>query len=302
MESLAKDDNFEITLHRSPKLKSDKLVVTFGGQPSDLASKGFGTDFMLSLGVNTVYVAQKFGTQFQGLSVENFRDILMPLAAEWDDIVCYGSSLGGYAALYYGGSLDARIIAAAPMLPAWRPLKLRAYADLPMTHLELKDVPLSSKDPTVFYDPMVARDKFLIEKMVELAYPETKRVPIPYAGHTVLVTLSQAKLLKPIIHNLIVEDYLIPFDPPAEGTAVWHGEKGSHLLNKDPAAAKVELKRSLDISPSRRIFNKLIKCLIRLGELEEAQTQLDKAKASGDKNFALFPPQEQKAIKAGLIP
>lgn len=299
MESLAKDDNFEITLHRSPDSKSDKLVVTFGGQPSDLASKGFGTDFILSLGLNTVYVAQKFGTQFQGLSVEKFREIVVPVA---DDVVCYGSSLGGYAALYYGGSLDARIIAAAPMLPAWRPLKLPAYADLPMTHLELKDVPLSSKTPTVFYDPMVARDKFLIENMVELAYPEMKHVPIPYAGHTVLVTLSQARLLKPIIQNLIAEDNLIPFDPPAEGTAVWHGEKGSHLLGTNPTAAKVELKKSLDLRPSRRIFNQLIQCLIRLGELEEAQAQLDMARASGDKNFALFPPREQKVIEAGLIP
>ena len=301
MQSLARDENFEITLHRCRDPKTNKLAITFGGQPSDLSSRGFGTDFLLSLGLDTIYVAQKFGTQYQGCSIDQFRDSVLPLAGEWDDVICYGSSLGGYAALYYGGVVNARIIAAAPMLPAWPPLKLPAYVDHPITHSELKDVPLSIHDPTVFYDPMVARDKFLVENMVEAAYPKFRAVPIPFAGHTVLVTLSQARLLRPIIENLILNDELIAFEPPAEGTAIWHGEKGSHLIKSDPTAAKAHLKRSLEIRPSRRIFNQLIQCLINLGQLEEAQAELDLAKECGDKNFTLFPSRAKKVIEAGLV-
>lgn len=212
----------------------------------------------------------------------------------------YGSSLGGYAALYYGGSIDARCIAAAPMLPAWRPLDLPAYRDLEMQHLEMADVPISKHDPVVIFDPCVDIDLFLIENMVRPAYPNLREIRVPYAGHTVLITLSQAGLLRPIIEGLIKEDKIINFDPPAEGTAIWHGEKGSHLLRSDPMAAKKELMASLKIKPSKRIFNQLIQCLIKLEHLEEAQEMLDQARLSDDKNFKLFPPRIKSATEAGL--
>lgn len=300
MHTLAEDDDYQITLHNCEAKKANKVVVTFGGQPSGLRNTGFGTDFVLSMGFDTIHVAQKFGTQYQGLSVNNFYDVIAPRLDNWDDIVCYGSSLGGYAALYYGGSIDARCIAAAPMLPAWRPLKIPAYKDLEMKHLEMLDVPASKHNPVVIFDPCVSRDLYLIENMVRPVYPNLREIRVPYAGHTVLVTLSQARLLRPIIENLITDDKVIDFDPPAEGTAIWHGEKGSHLMRSDPAGAKQELLASLNIKPSKRIFNQLIQCLIKLEHFEDAQHMLDQAKASGDKHCELFPPRMKSAIEAGL--
>jgi len=70
MKPLGKHDNYEITLHTCSAKQGSKLIITFGGQPSDLASSGFGTDFVLSMGFDTIHVAQKFGTQYQGLSIE----------------------------------------------------------------------------------------------------------------------------------------------------------------------------------------------------------------------------------------
>ncbi len=139
--TLAQDRDFRITLHRADPSGDDRpIVVTFGGQPSDLTATGFGTAFLLGQGFDTVYVAQRHGTQYQGLSRERFVEGVAPVIAG-RDVVTYGASLGGYAALYYGGAIDARIIAASPMLPAWRPLRNRAYADLEVTHGELRDGP-----------------------------------------------------------------------------------------------------------------------------------------------------------------
>jgi hypothetical protein len=300
MKTLDKQDDYEITLHTCSTKQHSKLVVTFGGQPSGLASSGFGTDFVLSMGFDTIHVAQKFGTQYQGLSIKSFHTAVSPLVKDWDDVITYGSSLGGYAALYYGGSINARCIAAAPMLPAWRPLKIPAYKKLEMSHLELIDVPVSKHDPVVIFDPCIARDLYLIENMVRPAYPNLREVRVPYAGHTVLVTLSQARLLRPIIESLIKDDKVINFERPAEGTAIWHGEKGSHLMRSDPAGAKKELLVSLSIRPSKRIYNQLIQCLIKLEHFEDAQVMLDQAKASGDKNYELFPPRAKSASEAGL--
>jgi hypothetical protein len=300
MSTLAKHDDYEITLHTCQTNQSSKLVVTFGGQPSDLAGSGFGTDFVLSMGFDTIYVAQKAGTQYQGLSVEAFREVVFPILERWADVVCYGSSLGGYAALYYGGSIDARCIAAAPMLPAWRPLAVPAYKDINVKHLELIDVPVSKHDPVIIFDPCVSMDLYLVENMIRPAYPNLRDVRVPYAGHTVLTTLTQARLLRPIIGSLIKDDEIIDFAPPAEGTAIWHGEKGHHLMKSDPANAKIEFLVSLDLRPSKRIFNQLIQCLIKLNQLEEAQLFLNKAKVSGDKNYELSPPRAKSATNAGL--
>lgn len=301
MKTLDKHDDYEITLHTGEAKQGSKLVITFGGQPSDLASSGFGTSFVSSMGFDTLYVAKKLGTQYQGLSIESFDAAVSPVVDDWDDVITYGSSLGGYAALYYGGSINARCIAAAPMLPAWRPLKIPAYADLKMNHSELIDVPHSNHNPVVIFDPFASPDLCLIENMVRPAYPNLREVRIPYAGHPVLVALSQAQLLRPIIESLIKDDRVIDFDPPAEGTAIWHGQKGSHLMRSDPVGAKKELLKSLEIRPSKGIYNQLIQCLIKLGHFEDAQVRLDQAKASGDRNCQLFPPRAKSAKEAGLI-
>lgn len=295
------DDEFEITLHRAAETPSEKLVITFGGQPSGISQKGTGTDFALSLEYDTIFVAQKHGTQYQGLSLAQFEDIVGPVARNWDDVICYGCSLGGYAALYFGGILNARIIAAAPMLPAWKRLAIPSYADLSVRHIALKYTPLSSHNPVVIFDPMIARDQLLIDEMVLPAYPDARQVRVPYAGHTVHVALSQAKLLDPILQTFIDDDVVLDFDPPAEGTATWHGERGCHLISSDPRLARIELEKSLAIEPSRRIFNQLIQCLVDLGELGTAQDLLDFARKKPNKHSELSPPRRIKLLKAGLV-
>lgn len=291
--------DYRITLHRACERPSQRIVITFGGQPSDLADEGFGTPFCLERGWDTIYVAQRHGTQFQGLSIEAFRSATTEFCAG-RDVVTYGSSLGAYAAIYYGGSVNARMIAAAPMLPAWRPLKLRAYSDLPVTHGDIKDGPLSEHQPVVIFDPKIKNDAHLIRDLAAPAYPNFRAVEVPYAGHTVLVTLSQARLLKPIVLSIIERDEIISFDPPAEGTAIYHGERGRSLIATDRQAALVELRKSLAIAPSKRFFGMLVNLLIRMGDKEGAQRVIDEAAASGDRRMILVPAVRRTAEQAGL--
>lgn len=134
---LAEHDDYQITLHRSAEAVGKPLILTFGGQPSGKTASGFGTDFLLKHGYDTIYIAQRAGTQYQGLSLDRFTDVIAD-HCQGREVISYGSSLGGYAALYYGGVVNARIIAAAPMFPRWPPLHRKAFADLEITHQELK--------------------------------------------------------------------------------------------------------------------------------------------------------------------
>lgn len=301
MQALADHESYRITLHRigSDAAPGDPLVITFGGQPSDLADSGFGTGYCKAMGWDSIHVAQRHGTQFQGLSLDQFRDAVLPVCAG-RDVVSYGSSLGGYAALYFGGVIDARIVAAAPMLPAWPRLRNKSYADLVLTHPELAEAPRATRPPICIFDPMLVPDSLIIEQMVLPAYPAARLVRVPHGGHTVLVTLSRERLLKPLITAMIAQDRVIDFDAPGEGTATWHAERGRLLARSDPDQAIIELERSLAIVPTTQPFCVLINILIRRGDHAGAQRRLDAARASGHKRLKLVPSLRKTAIAAGL--
>ena len=89
MRTLARHGDYEITLHESGAQPGDKLVVTFGGQPSDLAQSGFGTSFALSLGYDTIHVAQRFGTQYQGLPLEAFLEFIVDAYIQTTGFLCH---------------------------------------------------------------------------------------------------------------------------------------------------------------------------------------------------------------------
>jgi hypothetical protein len=296
---LADHADYRITFHPSGKADPGPLVVTFGGQPSGLGDSGFGTDFCARNGWDHIHVAQRSATQFQGLDLEAFEAATAELAAG-RDVVCYGASLGGYAAFYYGGCLNARIIAAAPMLPLWPPMRNRAFADAPYLHRPLEHCPRSSALPVIILDPLLRRDMFFVEQMILPVYPAARIVKVPHGGHTVLITLSRARLLTQLIIPLIVRDEIIAFDPPGEGTGRWHMERGRVLAPTDLDAAIAEIETSLRLDPSRQAFCVLVNLLMRKGDLGVVQELLDKARLSGDRRLRVVPAQREKLRAAGL--
>lgn len=287
MEIIASSEDFRITFHAAGALKSDTLIVTFGGLPAGLAGDGFGTDFCLVHGYDTIYTSQRIGTQYQGLSLEDFKAAVAPKAAEYKNVVCYGPSLGGYAALYFGGSINARIIVAAPVLPAWPHLRNRKCADLKITHIPLHNTPKSKHVPVVVYDPMVVSDRNNIETMVEAAYPNITKVEVPFAGHPVLVSLSKSRILRPFILHFFETGEVMDFERPGEGSAIWHRERARYFLKNEPEKAKPEFEKSLAIEGSKLTFNLLIQCLIKVGDLDAAQEKLDFSKQSDERDYQL---------------
>lgn len=274
MRILARTDDYQVTLHESPQATSGPLVITFGGQPTNISPSGFGTDFLLKHGFDTVYVAQRVGTQYQGLSTDTFFDVLAE-HCKGRDVICYGSSLGGYAALYYGGVLDARIIAAAPMFPSWPPLNRKPFADLRITHCELKDSPRSSKQPVVIYDKHIAPDRFLVQNMVLPAYPNARLVEVEYTGHAVLIPIQRAGLLTDFILQLINNDTIIPLNLPTDTCHLWTLYKGIALLKEETAEARQLLRQSLALRPNRVAFEVLLGSLLRSDLVEDAQNLVD---------------------------
>lgn len=275
------------------------VVVTFGGMPSDLADSGFGTKFCLSQGWITIHVAQRAMTQYQGLDVAGSPAAVAP-AVEGRDVVCYGSSLGGYAALYYGGAIDARIIAAAPWLPAWPPIA-SPQLSVPLTHQPLAEAPRSRAAPVVIYNPQVAHDRTTVDQMVRPAYPALRLVELPFFGHTVFSAILAAGKLRTFMATLIRDDVLLPLDLPTDTNPGWQLRRGQFLARRKPHAAADHFRRFFDLAPSSRSLSMLLDQLLALGDLVGAQALLDRAGAAGDPDLVQQPQTAHRAVKAGLI-
>lgn len=78
--TLSDCSDYRITLHRARDCKG--VIVTFDAFNTDLADAGFGTDFVLSQGYSNIYVAQRLGTQYQGLSWTTSEMLFLHIAQE----------------------------------------------------------------------------------------------------------------------------------------------------------------------------------------------------------------------------
>ncbi|GGF66574.1 hypothetical protein GCM10011402_18580 [Paracoccus acridae] len=296
--TLCRHDDYLITLHQPDRVSAHTVVITFGGMPSVLAEKGFGTSFCLSQGWTTIYVAQRALSQYQGLDQTSFQAAVGP-AVEGRKVVCYGSSLGGYAALYFGGAINARIIAAAPKLPAWPPIASPGLA-IPLTHRPLHEAARSMSAPVVIFDPLVDHDRLTVEQMVKPAYPAARLVELPYFGHTLLNAIVAAGQLKGFMTALIQDDVVLPLDLPTDSNPGWQFRKGQALARSEPQVALRHFERFFDLSPSAKSLSALLNQLVATGNLADAQTLLDRAAAMADPDLVLSPQATQRAIKAGL--
>ena len=273
--TLAQAEGFKITYYEQKK-RSNKLVITFDSINSGISSEGFGTQFVLKNGYDAIFVAQKARTQYQELSIDQFHGAVKDVIGS-KDVFTYGSSLGGYCALYYGGCVDATIIAAAPKNSAL-PEFLRPEFKGLLKHPPIADVPRSSKNPVVLYDPYRAADDKMVKQYVLPAYPGTRIVELPFAGHTVLRPMLNAGVLKSFILNIVENDLVIPvkLEKAGDKTSVAFRhllEEGGYLLRTGAITeARDLLLKAISLDQSTKAYRVLVRALIEAGDTREAMT------------------------------
>lgn len=279
---LRETEGYMITYHKCMNPKAGKkLIISFGGLPSKKTKKGFGSNFILNHGYDHVFVAQAPGSQYQQLSLEDFYDVLNPFLDE-KSVYTYGSSLGAYAAIYYGGIIDAKIIAAAPKNSAHPDYIKSKFKNIEFLHNELINQPISSKTPTLLYDPYREEEARYINEKVLQAYPDAVKVEMPFSGHTVLNTLKEAGLLKKVILSIVEEDKLFEIRLPEESSYIWQAEKGRFYFNQGNfEVAKIHLEKSISININKEAINSLLKVYQRTGEIDKGKEVLKRVQSVG---------------------
>lgn len=265
---LAKEDDFAITYHKCHDL-SLGVIVTFDNISFGIREKGFGTDFALKSGFDNIYVSQKKNSQYQGLSVDTFHDIVSPFTLG-RKVFSYGSSLGAYAALYFGGCINAKIIASAPKNSAHPSVGASRFKQLSYKHLELVEAPTSSQRPLVLFDPYRREDVKFIDTCVRPAYPHADYREYPFAGHTVLETIQSNGLLGEFTRGIFLEDRVPEISLKKDGCHIYHCEIGRNFrLKGKNSEAEYNLSTSLKIKFTSTALENLMHLYMKQGRSRE---------------------------------
>lgn len=197
------------TLHESPGSKI--LLVTFEHHGPPMSSSGFGTKFALDMGYNHIYISCKKGSQYQSLSFSEVKETFSDYA-KGKDVYTYGTSLGGYASIYYAAAFSDRTTAIAfsprnsahPLIRENSRKSEGQFKRVLYVHETFKwQKSLSS--PFVVLDPMERLDELFVSKVVSANYPSAHIQRIVGAGHYTPKTLSAEGVLKNFILSIINE-------------------------------------------------------------------------------------------------
>ncbi|TGN68004.1 hypothetical protein E4L95_02825 [Paracoccus liaowanqingii] len=203
MEILAEGKNYNITSYQQKNGPSKVLFITFGSISSGLKSVPFGFKFLIDAGFDLVYVAQEKHTLYQELSIDAFFQAVQPLI-EQRQIFTYGSSLGGYAALYFGGCIDAKTLVAGPVNYVDPAIRVPRWSRVAMQHIPPAQAMKSKYSPVIFYDPLDdTRDEIYLKERILPSYPDALVFPLPGAGHQCFRALLEHGILKHTVQSFV---------------------------------------------------------------------------------------------------
>lgn len=200
---IAEGENYSLTHYNQ---NSEITFITFNGTKTTKKTIPFGMSFIIKNGWNLISVAQDNDTQYQDLSLEVFHNAISPVIIK-KEVYAYGVSLGGYCALYYGGSIDATIIAASPKNSAHPSINLTRFQKLNFNHKSFSEIPVTKKKVYITYDPTINADKNFIFNIISSAYLHPEYLPIENGTHMILQSFLKANILKLYIYSIVYNQY-----------------------------------------------------------------------------------------------
>lgn len=193
---------------------SDVVFITFGTVSSRHDHIPFAHPFLINQGFKHIHVAQYKGTQYQNLSLEMFYNDLSEIIDKYSYRFTYGASLGGYAALYYAISINAKAIAASPRLPL-HPLNKRwenvlwtkgsHYDEYDFRHLNLLKESIPSMNPTVILDSDDMIDSNFYNYYIAKVFSDCELIDVKGSGHASLRALLKDGTLKTFITDQVTK-------------------------------------------------------------------------------------------------
>ena len=187
---------------------SDTLVISFG----DLISRAKGMSInaeksLFKYQYNVIGIMPKQKSWFPKSSMLEMQRQIQPILVQFKQIVGYGGSMGGYAAIKYSNLLNMhKIVAFVPQYSIDPDVVHdRRYAEFfdASIHQNMQiqaDEVDSSREYIIVYDPYYAEDKEHFLKIQPLL-PKMHVIHLPFTGHEALSVLASSQLLNDFVEQ-----------------------------------------------------------------------------------------------------
>lgn len=243
-----------------------KTVVTFQAINSKKKAPVFALKPLLDLPVNIIGVNCGANTYYQGISPVQLMHLVSPFLST--EIITYGSSLGGWAALYFGSFLGAKVIAAAPKQPADPRFLESGYPEPVLNFIAGENyafLPLSRQSINIIYDPYVHQDRHIVRELIRPLCGNLQEFLVPHGSHSVLAYLKEVGVLKAFLLNLLFGDSCdlnLPLHSPIPryflSKSRWYATKHDAVLSAKHFNLAINSMNSCDKSSSSSL-SKLIR-------------------------------------------
>ena len=231
---------------------TQKVVATFDAIDKTNKAKPFAYKFLKKKQVDLISLRRRtLNNYHQDLSREDYYQAIKKLVPYYDKRFAYGTSLGGYHALYLGSMIpNIKILAMAPRNPA-HPIygtKERKTAKFthPLSHPVNKDI-----QPIVIFDPKERIDNPYITKEIMHSYPNGIYKEFHFAGHRVPTYLRETGVLKEVV-SLFLEEKTIPdyHQRLHRKSAEYHRVLGIHCRRHNKLGWALDLaNKSIELAP-----------------------------------------------------
>ncbi|MGE5271135.1 MAG: hypothetical protein ACM3JG_15850 [Thiohalocapsa sp.] len=205
-EELFRSDN--LLVRQVGGFGSERLVVTFlpFNEAGRRESEGFGERFFATRGVDAIHVIPVDNSWYQYPELPAAAALVKRIAAGYRRVITYGSSMGAYAAIRFGGLVGAAdALALSPQFsidPRVAPFEARWPGEAASIDyvLERRFPPPFVKRAFIVYDPHSSDHAH-----VELYRPSTPLVELPVinAGHLATWILSDLGLLERLVFGVL---------------------------------------------------------------------------------------------------
>lgn len=196
------------------KGNSNELIFSFG----DLITRAKGLTInaeksLSKYDYNVIGIMPKEKSWFPLQSMQNMMEHVQPIIDQFETIIGYGGSMGGYAAIKYAKHLAmTRVISLVPQYTIDPQLvEDRRYSEFYDVNLH-RDMQISEQDVAknadyiVVYDPYYENDREHYLK-IKAVVPHLTTLNLPFTGHEALSVLASSSLLNDFIRHPIDQHY-----------------------------------------------------------------------------------------------
>lgn len=233
------------------------LVVTFDPIAYSWDRPPYGHEFLRKQALDVIAVRKKSENFYQPLSREAFDAAVSPVAARYARVFSYGSSLGAYAALYFGRDEPWTVIASSPRNSSHPEFGNKVWQKTTVFRHERfsPQVPARCR-AIILFDPRDAVDRRYLDGEVLPQFAHAEVLRVPYSGHPSNHVLAEMGFIAPFVRAVLADQprsawpVLARRAQRARSSVYFHVLALHALQHAHVAWAHALVKRSLELRPA----------------------------------------------------